>query len=46
MHPEKTCDHNDHDHHADDVKNIHCLAPIEATPALIQQRRRILVPTR
>jgi hypothetical protein len=25
---EKACDHNDHDHYTDDVKNIHCLAPI------------------
>jgi hypothetical protein len=26
---EKACDHNDHDHYADDVENIHCFAPIE-----------------
>jgi len=29
MHSEIACDHNDHDHHADDVKDIHCFAPIE-----------------
>jgi len=28
MHPEKACDHNDNDDYADDVENIHCLAPI------------------
>jgi hypothetical protein len=32
--PEKSCDHNDHDHHADNVKNIHCFAPIEAAPRI------------
>jgi hypothetical protein len=26
---EKACDHKDHDHYADDVEKIHCLAPIE-----------------
>jgi hypothetical protein len=31
MQAEKSCDYNDHDHYADDVKNIHFLAPIEAT---------------
>jgi hypothetical protein len=31
MQPEKSCDHDDHDHYADDVKNIHCFAPVEAT---------------
>ena len=29
VHSEKACDHKDHDHYADDVENIHCLAPIE-----------------
>jgi hypothetical protein len=43
--PEKSCDHNDHDHHADNVKNIHCFAPIEAALALVQQRRCAFVPT-
>jgi hypothetical protein len=23
------CDHDDHDHYADNVEDIHCLAPIE-----------------
>jgi hypothetical protein len=36
MQPKKSCDHNDHDHYADNVKNIHCFAPIEATLALVQ----------
>jgi hypothetical protein len=36
MQPEKSCDHNDHDHYADDVKNIHWSAPIDATLALVQ----------
>jgi hypothetical protein len=32
MQSEKSRDHNDHHHHyADDVKNIQCFAPIEAT---------------
>ena len=25
------CDHDDHDHYADNVKDIHCFAPIETT---------------
>jgi hypothetical protein len=29
MHSEKAGDHHDNDDYADDVKNIHCLAPIE-----------------
>jgi hypothetical protein len=29
MQSEKAGDHNDHDHYADDVENIHCFAPIE-----------------
>jgi hypothetical protein len=29
VHSEKACDHKDHDHYADDVENIHRLAPIE-----------------
>lgn len=28
MKPKKSRDHNDHNHYADDVKNIHCFAPI------------------
>ena len=28
---EIACDHNDHDHYADDVKDIHCFTPIEIT---------------
>jgi hypothetical protein len=35
MQSEKSCDHNDNDHYADDVENIHCFAPIEATPARV-----------
>jgi hypothetical protein len=31
MHSEIACDHNDHDHYADDVKDIHCSTPIEVT---------------
>jgi hypothetical protein len=31
MHPKIACDHNDHDHYADDVKDIHCFTPIEIT---------------
>jgi hypothetical protein len=29
MHPKITRHHNDHDDYADDVKDIHCFAPIE-----------------
>jgi hypothetical protein len=29
MQSEKAGDHNDHDHYADDIENIHCSAPIE-----------------
>ena len=29
MHSKIACDHNDHDHYADDVKDIHCFTPIE-----------------
>ena len=29
MHPKIACDHDDHDYYTDDVKNIHCFAPIE-----------------
>jgi hypothetical protein len=45
MQPKKSCDYNDHDHYADNVKNIHWFAPIEATPAIVQQRPGFLVPT-
>ena len=45
MQSEKSCDHHDNDHYADDVENIHCFDPIEATPAIAQQRRCFLVPT-
>jgi hypothetical protein len=31
MHSKIACDHNDHDHYADDVKDIHCFTPIELT---------------
>ena len=31
MHSKIACDHNDHDHYADDVKDIHCFTPIEIT---------------
>jgi hypothetical protein len=31
VHSEIACDHNDHDHYADDVKDIHCFAPIKIT---------------
>jgi hypothetical protein len=31
MHSKIASDHNDHDHNADDVKDIHCFAPIEIT---------------
>ena len=31
MHSKKACDHNDHNYDADDVKNIHCVSPIETT---------------
>jgi CspA family cold shock protein len=41
---EKACDHNDHDHYTDDVKNIHYFAPIEATLALAQLHWCVLVP--
>jgi hypothetical protein len=44
MQAEKSCDYNNHDHYADDVKYIHFLAPIEETLALGQQRWRVLVP--
>jgi hypothetical protein len=27
MDAEKTCDHDYHDHHADDVEDIHCISP-------------------
>jgi hypothetical protein len=35
MQSEEAGDHNDHDHYADDVENIHCPAPIDtlACPA-------------
>jgi hypothetical protein len=33
MQSEKSRDHYDNDHYADDVEYIHCFAPIEATPA-------------
>jgi len=26
MHAKKTCDHNNYNYYADDVKNIHCFA--------------------
>jgi hypothetical protein len=29
MHSKVACDHNDHDHYADDVKDIHCFTPIK-----------------
>jgi hypothetical protein len=29
MHSKIACDHNDHDHYADDVKDIHSFTPIE-----------------
>jgi hypothetical protein len=31
MQAEKSCDYNDHDHYANNIKNIHFLAPIKAT---------------
>jgi hypothetical protein len=31
MHSKIACDHNDHDHYADDVKDIHRFTPIEIT---------------
>jgi hypothetical protein len=45
MHSEKARDQNDNDHDTDDVEDIHCFAPIEATPAIPQQHRCFLVPT-
>jgi hypothetical protein len=44
MQSEKSGDHNDHHHYADDVKNIHHFAPIEATLPLVQPHRCVLVP--
>jgi hypothetical protein len=44
MQSEKSRDHNDHHHYADDVKNIQCFAPIEATLALGQRNWCVLVP--
>jgi hypothetical protein len=38
MQSKKSCDHYDHDHHADDVKNIHCIAPV------VEQRLGIGLP--
>jgi len=29
MHSKIACDHNDHDHYADDVKDIHYFTPIK-----------------
>jgi hypothetical protein len=29
MQSEISCDRKDHDHHADNVKNIHCFAPLK-----------------
>jgi len=31
MHSKIACDHNDHDHYADDGKDIHCFTPIDIT---------------
>jgi hypothetical protein len=52
MHSEKACDHNDNDYYADDIKNIHCLAPIKecatveitSTLSSVQRRQRGSVP--
>jgi hypothetical protein len=41
MHSKITYDHNDNDHHADDVKDVHCFAPIERTSGV--QRPRLLL---
>jgi hypothetical protein len=46
MQSKKSRDNNDYDHHADDVKNIHFFAPVEATPTLVQWYWCALVPTR
>jgi hypothetical protein len=32
MHSKIARDHNDHDHYADDVKDIHCFSPSEKAP--------------
>ena len=34
MQPEKARDHHDNDDYADDVENIHCLAPIKECAVL------------
>jgi hypothetical protein len=44
MQSKEACDNNDHDHYADDVKNTHCIAPIEA--ALQVFRAAGCAPTR
>jgi hypothetical protein len=52
MHSEKPGDHDDNDHYADDVEDIHCRAPmkecatleITSTLSPVQRRRRISVP--
>jgi hypothetical protein len=40
MQSEKAGDHNDHDHNADDVENIHCFAPIETCTTWTQLVKR------
>jgi hypothetical protein len=46
MHSKIACDHNDHDHYADDVKDIHYFTPIEkpsdsTSLVAIQQLQRL-----
>jgi hypothetical protein len=40
MQSEIAGDHNNHDHYADDVENIHCFAPIETLACSLRKRRR------
>jgi hypothetical protein len=49
---EKARDHDDNDYYADDIKNIHCLAPIKecatveiaSTLSSVQRRQCVSVP--
>jgi hypothetical protein len=39
MQPEKAGHHNDHNHDADDVEDIHCFAPIEICTSSTQSAK-------
>ena len=41
MQSEKAGDHNDHDHYADDVENIHRFAPIESLACPLRPARGV-----